>query len=154
MFNAIINYAYNRVSEGMNPQFERERAERKRKELRRRIDMKPSMCRRAYTRLGACCPGMRSMRAADDKGKGFAGVITSWGCTNSSRKMRRGLRKITCIGTWPPVRVKFHLPRSGPNGIHIRTDINGTICFVSKAVNADPYGIMSKADLTEKNSFL
>ncbi len=31
MFNAIINYAYNRVSEGMNPHFERGRAQRKRK---------------------------------------------------------------------------------------------------------------------------
>lgn len=69
MFNAIINYAYNRVSEAMNPQFERERAERKRKELQSRLDMKPSMYRRAYTMFVASCPGLRSMLAADNKDK-------------------------------------------------------------------------------------
>ena len=42
MFNAIVNYAYNCVSEGMNPQ-----AGRKRKELRRRTGIKPTMRRRA-----------------------------------------------------------------------------------------------------------
>ncbi len=85
------------------------------------------------------------------KGKGFAGVIARWGCTNLSRKTHRGLRKVACIGAWRPARVQFHLPRSGPNGFHLHTEINGKICFVSKAVKDEPNGIMTKADLTEKS---
>ena len=63
----------------------------------------------------------------------------------------RGLRKVACIGTWRPARVQFQLPRSGQNGFHLHTEINGKICFVSKAVKDEPNGFMTKADLTEKN---
>ncbi len=88
------------------------------------------------------------------KAKGLTGVGAHWGYTSLSRLAHRGLRTVACIGAWRPARVQFHLPRSGPNGFHLHTEINGTIRFVSKAVKDEPYGIMAKADLTEKNSFL
>ncbi len=85
------------------------------------------------------------------KGKGLAGVIARWGYTSLSRMTHRGLRTVACIGTWRPARVQFQLPRSGQNGFHLHTEINGKICFVSKAVKDEPNGIMTKADLTEKS---
>ena len=85
------------------------------------------------------------------KGKGLAGVIARWGCTSLSRETHRGLRKVACIGTWRPARVQFQMPRSGQNGFHLHTEINGKICFVNKAVKDEPNGVMTKADLTEKS---
>ncbi len=85
------------------------------------------------------------------KGKGLAGVIARWGYTSLSRMTHRGLRTVACIGTWRPARVQFQLPRSGQNGFHLHTEINGKICFVNEAVKDEPNGVMTEADLTEKS---
>ncbi|KAH0710829.1 hypothetical protein KY290_010475 [Solanum tuberosum] len=41
------------------------------------------------------------------KGKGYEGVVTSWGVTGIPRKTHRGLHKCTCINAWQPARVSF-----------------------------------------------
>merc|ERR1711939_406587 len=41
------------------------------------------------------------------KGKGYEGVVTRWGVTKLPRKTHKGLRKVACIGSWHPSRVKF-----------------------------------------------
>merc|ERR1711871_1474603 len=50
------------------------------------------------------------------KGKGFEGVVTRWGVTKLPRKTHKGLRKVACIGSWHPSRVKFSVARAGQNG--------------------------------------
>merc|ERR1712196_95787 len=55
------------------------------------------------------------------KGKGFEGVVTRWGVTKLPRKTHKGLRKVACIGSWHPSRVKFSVARAGQNGYHHRT---------------------------------
>merc|ERR1711977_728905 len=45
------------------------------------------------------------------KGKGFEGVVTRWGVTRLPRKTHKGLRKVACIGSWHPSRVKFSVTR-------------------------------------------
>jgi large subunit ribosomal protein L3e len=72
------------------------------------------------------------------KGKGYEGVTTRWGVTRLPRKTHRGLRKVACIGSWHPARVKFSVPRAGQNGYHHRTEINKKIYRVgSKEVKHD-----------------
>merc|ERR1712216_491442 len=44
---------------------------------------------------------------AISKGKGYEGVVTRWGVTKLPRKTHKGLRKVACIGSWHPSRVKF-----------------------------------------------
>merc|ERR1712086_25121 len=58
------------------------------------------------------------------KGKGFEGVVTRWGVTKLPRKTHKGLRKVACIGSWHPSRVKYTVARAGQNGYHHRTEIN------------------------------
>merc|ERR1712196_703423 len=58
------------------------------------------------------------------KGKGFEGVVTRWGVTKLPRKTHKGLRKVACIGSWHPSRVKFSVARAGQNGYHHRTELN------------------------------
>merc|ERR1719353_514036 len=41
------------------------------------------------------------------KGKGYEGVVTRWGVTKLPRKTHKGLRKVACIGSWHPSRVKY-----------------------------------------------
>merc|ERR1719253_1625150 len=55
------------------------------------------------------------------KGKGYEGVVTRWGVTKLPRKTHKGLRKVACIGSWHPSRVKFTVARAGQNGYHHRT---------------------------------
>ncbi|CAK0880924.1 unnamed protein product [Prorocentrum cordatum] len=71
MFNAIINYAYNRVSEEMQDQFDRERRQadtkKARKELRRRLAGTRSLvtqCRRCLHRLVRPAAAKRKVGAA------------------------------------------------------------------------------------------
>jgi hypothetical protein len=82
------------------------------------------------------------------KGKGYEGVTTRWGVTRLPRKTHRGLRKVACIGSWHPARVKFSVPRAGQNGYHHRTEINKKIYRIGKAkeLNASTeFDITSKA---------
>merc|ERR1712139_62247 len=47
------------------------------------------------------------------KGKGYEGVVTRWGVTKLPRKTHKGLRKVACIGSWHPSRVKYSVARAG-----------------------------------------
>jgi len=85
-----------------------------------------------------------------NRGHGFNGVITRWGCSRLPRKTHRGLRKVACIGTWHPARVQFQVPRSGQLGYGHRTEINKKIYRIGKASKDDPSSAMTEADLTEK----
>merc|ERR1712159_381441 len=64
---------------------------------------------------------------AISKGKGYEGVVTRWGVTKLPRKTHKGLRKVACIGSWHPSRVKFSVARAGQNGYHHRTELNKKI---------------------------
>merc|ERR1712054_41012 len=70
------------------------------------------------------------------KGKGFEGVVTRWGVTKLPRKTHKGLRKVACIGSWHPSRVKYSVARAGQNGYHHRTEINKKVYKIAKGVRA------------------
>jgi len=85
------------------------------------------------------------------KGRGNAGVIHRWGCSRLARKTHRGLRKVACIGSWHPQRVRFQTPRVGQLGYHHRTEINKKIYRMGKSLSEDPHNATTEADLTEKS---
>merc|ERR1712159_265404 len=68
------------------------------------------------------------------KGKGFEGVVTRWGVTKLPRKTHKCLRKVACIGSWHPSRVKFTVARAGQNGYHHRTEINKKVYKIGSGV--------------------
>merc|ERR1711988_2761 len=68
------------------------------------------------------------------KGHGYEGVVTRWGVTKLPRKTHKGLRKVACIGSWHPSRVKFTVARAGQNGYHHRTELNKKVYKVAKGV--------------------
>jgi len=68
------------------------------------------------------------------KGKGYEGVTTRWGTTRLPRKTHKGLRKVACIGSWHPSRVKFTVARAGQNGYHHRTELNKKVYKIAKGV--------------------
>lgn len=86
---------------------------------------------------------------AATKGKGYEGVVARWGVTRLPRKTHRGLRKVACIGSWHPARVKFTVARAGQNGYHHRTEINKRILRLCKKENGAT-GASTENDLTEK----
>merc|ERR1711918_254461 len=67
------------------------------------------------------------------KGKGYEGVTTRWGTTRLPRKTHKGLRKVACIGSWHPSRVKFTVARAGQNGYHHRTELNKKVYKIGAA---------------------
>merc|ERR1712146_688487 len=85
------------------------------------------------------------------KGRGFEGVITRWGTSRLARKTHRGLRKVACIGSWHPQRVKFQTPRGGQLGYHHCTEINKKVYRMGKSIKEDPHNAMTENDLTEKS---
>merc|ERR1719158_1223835 len=68
------------------------------------------------------------------KGRGWEGVVTRWGVSRLARKTHRGLRKVACIGSWHPQRVKFQTPRGGQLGYHHRTEINKKVYRMGKSI--------------------
>jgi len=68
------------------------------------------------------------------KGKGYEGVVTRWGVTKLPRKTHKGLRKVACIGSWHPSRVKYSVARAGQNGYHHRTELNKKVYKIGKGV--------------------
>merc|ERR1712054_581168 len=89
------------------------------------------------------------------KGKGYEGVVTRWGVTKLPRKTHKGLRKVACIGSWHPSRVKFTVARAGQNGYHHRTELNKKVYKIAKGVRqADGKVVQDNAttefDLTVK----
>jgi len=86
---------------------------------------------------------------AATKGHGFVGVVARWGVTRLPRKTHRGLRKVACIGSWHPARVKFTVARAGQQGYHHRTEINKRVLRIGKKENAAT-SASTESDLTEK----
>merc|ERR1712100_857425 len=70
------------------------------------------------------------------KGKGYEGVVTRWGVTKLPRKTHKGLRKVACIGSWHPSRVKFTVARAGQNGYHHRTELNKKVYRIGAAARS------------------
>merc|ERR1711975_64328 len=83
------------------------------------------------------------------KGKGYEGVITRWGITMLPRKTHKGLRKVACIGSWHPSRVKFTVARAGQNGYHHRTELNKKVYRIAKGVRAADGKIVANNATTE-----
>ena len=83
------------------------------------------------------------------KGKGFNGVVRRWGVKLLPRKTHRGRRKVACIGSWHPSRVKYTVPRAGQLGYHHRTEINKKIYRIGKG--EDPKNGSTDQDITEKS---
>merc|ERR1711934_648134 len=89
------------------------------------------------------------------KGKGFEGVVTRWGVTKLPRKTHKGLRKVACIGSGHPSRVKYSVARAGQNGYHHRTELNKKVYRVAKGVKGaddkfDHSNATTEFDLTVK----
>ena len=71
------------------------------------------------------------------------------GCDQASRKTRKGLRKVACIGAWHPSRVQFTVPRAGQNGYHHRTEMNKRIFRIGKS--EQEHDASTEYDNTEKS---
>jgi large subunit ribosomal protein L3e len=90
------------------------------------------------------------------KGHGYEGVVTRWGVTRLPRKTHKGLRKVGCIGSWHPSRVKFSVARAGQNGYHHRTELNKKVYRVATGVRGadgkitNPSNATTHFDLTVK----
>ena len=86
------------------------------------------------------------------KGKGFQGVIKRWGVKHLQKKSHRGYRKVGCVGSWHPARIRWTVPRAGQLGYHHRTEMNKKIYRIGKGVSSGATNNAStNADLTEKN---
>merc|ERR1711868_240999 len=85
------------------------------------------------------------------KGKGFEGVVTRWGVTKLPRKTHKGLRKVACIGSWHPSRVKFTVARAGQNGYHHRTELNKKVYRIAKGSKQPDGKIVQKNATTESD---
>jgi large subunit ribosomal protein L3e len=83
------------------------------------------------------------------KGHGFNGVVTRWGVTCLPRKTHKGLRKVACVGSWHPARVKFTCARAGQMGYHHRTELNKKIYRIGKGTRAADGKIVSDNASTE-----
>merc|ERR1712018_879367 len=90
------------------------------------------------------------------QGHGRKGVTSRWGTKKLPRKTHRGLRKVACIGAWPPARVSYTVARGGQKGYHHRVEINKKIYRVGegfKTENGKTWKSNGKTahDLTEKS---
>jgi len=83
------------------------------------------------------------------KGKGFEGVVTRWGVTKLPRKTHKGLRKVACIGSWHPSRVKYSVARAGQNGYHHRTELNKKVYKIGAASRSADGTIVQNNATTE-----
>lgn len=82
------------------------------------------------------------------KGHGYKGVIARFGVTRLPRKTHKGLRKVACIGSWHPARVRTTVPRAGQMGYHHRTEINKKIYRIGE--KGDEKSCTTDNDLTVK----
>jgi large subunit ribosomal protein L3e len=82
------------------------------------------------------------------KGHGYEGVTARWGTKKLPRKTHRGLRKVACIGSWHPSRVKYSVPRAGQDGYHHRTEMNKKVYRVGKT--GDQASASTEFDITQK----
>lgn len=84
------------------------------------------------------------------KGKGFEGVTARYGVKKLPRKTHKGLRKVGCIGSWHPERVRYTIPRAGQDGYHHRTEANKRILRIGKCEAEDSSNAATEADVTQK----
>ena len=85
------------------------------------------------------------------KGKGFEGVTARYGTKKLPRKTHKGLRKVGCIGSWHPERVRYTIPRAGQDGYHHRTEANKRILRIGKSALEVQDNATTEADVTQKN---
>jgi len=86
------------------------------------------------------------------KGKGYQGCIKRWGVKKLPKKTHRGYRRVGCIGSWHPRRVRWTVPRSGQLGYTHRTEANKKIYLVGKKASECPEGnARTAADPCEKH---
>jgi large subunit ribosomal protein L3e len=58
------------------------------------------------------------------KGHGKKGVVSRYGVAKLPRKTHRGLRRVACVGSWHPGRIRFTVARAGQKGYHHRTELH------------------------------
>lgn len=85
------------------------------------------------------------------KGKGFSGVTKRFGTKKLPRKTHKGLRKVGCIGSWHPERVRWTIARAGQRGYHHRTEANKRILRIGKSAKEVQDNATTEADVTQKN---
>lgn len=85
------------------------------------------------------------------KGKGFQGVTSRFGTKKLPRKTHKGLRKVGCIGSWHPERVRWTVARAGQQGYHHRTEANKRILRLGQSALEVNDNATTEADVTQKN---
>jgi large subunit ribosomal protein L3e len=85
------------------------------------------------------------------KGHGYEGVTARWGVRKLPRKTHKGLRKVGCIGSWHPERVRWTIARAGQNGYHHRTELNKRIYRIGQSARETQDNATTEADVTQKN---
>jgi large subunit ribosomal protein L3e len=85
------------------------------------------------------------------KGKGFTGVTKRFGVKKLPRKTHKGLRKVGCIGSWHPERVRWTIARAGQHGYHHRTEANKRILRIGESARTCSDNATTEADVTQKN---
>ena len=85
------------------------------------------------------------------KGHGFEGVTARYGVRKLPRKTHKGLRKVGCIGSWHPERVRWTIARAGQNGYHHRTELNKRIYRIGRSAREANDNATTEADVTQKN---
>lgn len=82
------------------------------------------------------------------RGKGVAGVVKRFGVKHLQKKTHRGYRRVGCIGSWHPARVRFTVARTGQLGYHHRTEVNKKVYRISNGSLGN--SASTAADLTDK----
>lgn len=85
------------------------------------------------------------------KGHGYEGVTTRYGVKKLPRKTHKGLRKVGCVGSWHPERVRWTVGRAGQNGYHHRTERNKRIYRIGRSAREVSDNASTEADITQKN---
>jgi len=86
------------------------------------------------------------------KGHGVSGVIKRFGVKHLEKKTHRGYRRVGCIGSWHPARVRWSVARTGNYGYHHRTEMNKKVYRIGKAErDGATNNATTQTDLTEKN---
>lgn len=86
------------------------------------------------------------------KGKGHAGVIKRFGVKHLPKKTHRGARRVGCIGSWHPARIRITVARKGQLGYHHRTEQNKKVFRIAKGERGGAQNNASTAsDINDKN---
>lgn len=86
------------------------------------------------------------------KGHGVSGVIKRYGVKHLEKKTHRGYRRVGCIGSWHPSRIRWTVARTGNYGYHHRTEMNKKVYRIGAGErNGATNNATTSHDLTEKN---